>query len=385
MTGTDAPAGLRIPFNRPTSVSRSLEYVAECARSGHISGGGPFGVRCEALLSEMLAGHTVLLTPSGSAALEMAALLLDLRSGDEVIMPSFTFPSAANAVVLRGARPVWIDVRPDTLNLDERLLPDLITPQTRAIIPTHYAGVACEMDEILRIASVNDVAVVEDNALGLCGTYRDRPLGTFGKLAALSFHETKNFSCGEGGALIVNDASLAMRAETIREKGTDRSRFLRGEVPQYSWQTAGSSWLLSDLAAAYLLGQLERREQIQSSRLDIWNRYATELAAWAQRQGIQLPAIPDGVQHPAGIFYLLLPEPSARDRFIAHMRAAGIATAHHYVPLHSSPFGLRLAAEPVHLPVTDMVSDRIVRLPLFTGMHPPEVDQVIAAACAFSA
>jgi dTDP-4-amino-4,6-dideoxygalactose transaminase len=241
---------LRIPFNRPTTVPQSLDYIMECAATSRISGDGPFTLKCQKILSEMLSGRRVALTTSGTHALEFAALLLDLSPGDEVIIPSFTFSSTANAFVLRGARPVWIDVRPDTLNLDERLLPDLITARTKAIVPVHYAGVACEMDQITRIAHSHGIAIVEDNAHGLCGTYRGQPLGNFGVLAALSFHETKNFSCGEGGALIINDSAYEERAEIIREKGTDRSRFWRGEIDKYTWQDVGSSFLPADLLAA---------------------------------------------------------------------------------------------------------------------------------------
>ena len=371
----------RIPFNRPSLVGKELEYVRDAIERGHISGDGEYTRRCESLLSQILGGARSLLTTSCTHSLEMAALLLDVRPGDEVIVPSFTFVSTANAFALRGARIVFADVRPDTLNLDERLLPALITPRTRAIVAVHYAGIACEMDEIL--AAANGVPVVEDNAHGLFGSYRGRALGTFGAMSTLSFHETKNVFCGEGGALVLNDASLASRAEVLREKGTDRSRFFRGEVDKYTWQDLGSSYVPSDMLAAFLLAQLEQREHVQTARRAIWERYRDGLADWAARRGVAMPHVPAHCASSHHLFHLLLPSLEERQAFIAHLRERGVHAIFHYLPLHLSDMGRTFGGHPGQCPVTESVSDRIVRLPLFASLDEEDQVRIIDAVRAF--
>jgi dTDP-4-amino-4,6-dideoxygalactose transaminase len=366
-----------IPFNSPGLTGHELEYIAAAIRNRHASGDGPFTRRCHAMLQQELAGARTLLTTSCTHALEMAALLLDIRPGDEVIVPSFTFVSTVNAFVLRGATPVFADIRPDTLNLDERRVEALITERTKAILAVHYAGVACEMDALQAIASSRDIALVEDNAHGLFGRFRGRALGTFGRLAALSFHETKNVTCGEGGALVVNDPGLQDRAEIIREKGTDRSRFFRGEVDKYTWIDVGSSYLPSDLLAAFLCAQLEARARIQARRAEIWNAYLSGLSAWADRSGVRLPVVPAHCDQPFHLFHLLLPSPAHRARLIAHLAAAGIQAVSHYVPLHRSPMGRRLAPRIADCPVTDDVSGRLLRLPFFVGLSAADQDRVL--------
>jgi dTDP-4-amino-4,6-dideoxygalactose transaminase len=325
------------------------------------------------------------LTTSCTHALEMAALLLDLQPGDEVICPAFTFVSTVNAVALRGARPVFVDIRSDTLNLDERLIEAAVTPKTRAILVVHYAGVACEMDAIVAIAERHGLAVVEDNAHGLFGRYRGRPLGSFGILSTLSFHETKNLTCGEGGALVVNDPRLVGRAEILREKGTNRARFYRGQVDKYTWMDVGSSYLPSDLLAAYLWAQLEAREQIQARRQAIWARYAAALAPWAAANGARLPMVPAHCEHPAHLFYVLLPSLDARQAFIAHLKARQILAVFHYQPLHGSERGQRLGGRPGQCPVTEDVADRLVRLPFYLALDEAAQARVIECVTAFSA
>jgi dTDP-4-amino-4,6-dideoxygalactose transaminase len=343
----------------------------------HISGDGQFTRRCHKLLEETVGTPKALLTTSCTHALEMAALLLDLKPGDEVIVPSFTFVSTVNAFVLRGARPVFADVRPDTLNLDERLLERHITPRTRAIFVVHYAGVGCEMDAIQEIADRHGVPVIEDNAHGLFGRYRGRNLGTFGCLATQSFHETKNFSCGEGGALLINDMSYAERAEILREKGTNRSLFYRGMVDKYTWVDVGSSFLPSEILAAVLYSQLEVRDLIQARRRRIWERYRAELAGWAAENGVGLPFIPDHCEHPYHIFYLLMPSLEIRQEFIAHLRQREILAVFHYVPLHLSAMGQQFGGRAGDCPVTEDVSDRLVRLPLFSDLSELHQEVVI--------
>jgi dTDP-4-amino-4,6-dideoxygalactose transaminase len=375
---------LRIPFNRPTHTRLVDEYVAQALHSGHLSGDGDFTRRCQDLLSGLLGEATILLTTSCTHALELAALLLNISAGDEVIVPSFTFSSTVNAFVLRGAVPVFIDIRRDTLNLDESKLEALITDRTRAIVPVHYAGVGCEMDTIMDVATRHGVAVVEDNAQGLLGTYRGRPLGTFGAIAALSFHETKNFSCGEGGAIVINDPQYVDRAEIVREKGTNRRNFFRGLVDKYTWVDLGSSYLPSDLLAAMLLAQLEDREWVWERRRTAWMQYAEGLADWAQVNGVQMPFVPAHCETPYHLFHMILPTPEARDALITHLRAAGILAVFHYQPLHLSPFGQRLNATS-DCPVTTDVSARLIRLPFYTNMASSDVEEVIAAVGAFSA
>jgi dTDP-4-amino-4,6-dideoxygalactose transaminase len=369
----------RIPFNRPGLAGNELRYIQESVASGRISGDGVFTEKCRRLLEELLGASRVLLTTSCTTALEMAALLLELAPGDEVIMPSFTFVSTANAVVLRGARPVFADIRPDTLNLDERLLERWITPRTRAILPVHYAGVACEMDGLLAVANSHGVEVVEDNAHGLFAKYQGRPLGSFGGLATLSFHETKNMSCGEGGALVINDARYADRAEIIREKGTNRSRMFRGLVDKYTWVDVGSSALPSDLLAAFLYAQLEARAEIQAKRRRIWECYARELPAWAASRGIGLPFIPEQCEQPYHLFYLITRSLDQRTRLIAHLKERGVLAVFHYLPLHLSEMGLRLGGKPGDCPVTEDLSDRVLRLPLYNDLS--EEEQAYAIDC----
>ncbi|MGI9252342.1 MAG: dTDP-4-amino-4,6-dideoxygalactose transaminase [Thermomicrobiales bacterium] len=367
---------LRYPFNRACLPDASRDYLLQAA-AGVISGDGPFGKRCEAWLESALGCPRALLTTSCTHALEMAALLLGIGPGDEVILPSFTFVSAANAVVLRGARPVFVDIRRDTLNLDERQIEQAITPRTRAIMVVHYAGVACDMDAIGEIAARHGLPVIEDNAHGLFGGWRGRPLGAFGALSTASFHETKNLTCGEGGALIVNDPALIERAEIIREKGTDRSRFFRGQVDKYSWVDAGSSYVISDLLAAVLLGQLEEHERIQTGRERIWQRYAAELAGWAEAQGVGLPVMPEGADPAWHQFYLIMPSLADRQAFIAHLRQRGIMAVFHYLPLHLSIMGRNLGGAPGDCRVTEEMSDRLVRLPLYLDLEDVDLDAII--------
>lgn len=379
-----AMPSVRIPFNRATLTGRELDYIARAVAAGHISGDGPFTRACHAILESAVGARRALLTTSCTHALEMAGLLLEVQPGDEVIVPSFTFVSCVNAFVLRGAVPVFADIRPDTLNIDESGLEALITPRTVAIVVVHYAGVACDMDRIGVVAARAGVPVIEDNAHGLFGAWRGRPLGTFGTLATLSFHETKNFTCGEGGALLVNDTALVERAEIIREKGTNRSRFFRGQVDKYTWVDVGSSYLPSDVLAAFLLAQLEHRAEVQATRRRIWETYATALGPWAAASDVQLPVVPPECEQSYHIFYLLMPTLEARQALIAALRADGIMAVFHYLPLHLSKMGTRYGGHPGQCPVTESVSDRLVRLPLFSGLSPAEQDEIIGAVCAFT-
>ena len=374
---------IRIPFNRPFATGEEINHIRAAIATPKFSGDGSFSARCHALLEQSLGIQKALLTTSCTHALEMAALLLDIGPGDEVIVPSFTFPSAANAFVLRGARPVFVDVRPDTLNIDEAQIDQRITERTKAIFLVHYAGVGCEMDTVMTIARRHAVAVVEDNAHGLYGKYRGRYLGTFGELATLSFHETKNFSCGEGGALLINDARFNERAEILREKGTDRSRFFRGEVDKYTWVDIGSSYLPSDMLAAFLRAQLEHRDQIQSRRQQIWETYARELGPWAEANGARLPIVPSECEQTYHMFYLIMPSFETRQALISHLAGCGILSVFHYLPLHLSPMGLRFGGRQGDCPVTEDLSDRLLRFPFFTGMSSSEQSQVIDAVRAF--
>lgn len=368
-----------IPFNRAAVTGNETAYVSRVIADGPLHGDGPFTRQCHEWLERITGSGKALLTTSCTHALEMAALLLDLREGDEVIVPPFTFVSTVNAIVLRGARPVFVDIRPDTLNIDERQIEAAITPRTRAILLVHYAGVACEMDAVMDIASRHGLAVVEDNAHGLMGRYKGRALGTFGVFSTLSFHDTKNLSCGEGGALLINDPDHVERAEIIREKGTNRTRFHRGQVDKYTWCDIGSSYLPSDILAAFLLAQLESHERIQARRHEIWARYAESLAPWAARAGARLPVVPDGCEHPAHIFYLLMPSLEARTRLIAHLGERLILAVFHYLPLHLSAMGRRLGGADGQYPVTEEVADRLVRLPLFFQLTDDEQSRVIEA------
>jgi len=372
-----------IDFNLPTLVGNELEYITQAVASGKISGDGSFTKKCSQLLEEALGVPKVLLTTSCTHALDMMPILLDIQPGDEVIIPSFTFVSTVNAFVLRGARPVFLDVRPDTLNLDESLLERKITPRTKAIVPVHYAGVGCEMDAILDIARHHNIPVVEDNAHGLFGKYKGKYLGTFGALAAQSFHETKNFSCGEGGALLINDPALVERAEIIREKGTNRSRFFRGQVDKYTWVDIGSSYLPSDILAAFLYAQLENREKIQSHRKRVWSFYYKNLKDWAMAHEVQLPHVPEYCEQAYHMFYMLMPTLDLRQGLIAHLRQRGIQSVFHYLPLHLSDMGLRFGGQPGDCPVTERVSDQLLRLPFHNALTEAEQQMVVEAVLEF--
>ncbi len=363
----------RIPFNRAGFVGKEQEYIAQAIANGRISGDGPFTRKCHAFLEQNLVVSKALLTTSCTHALEMAALLLDIETGDEVIVPSFTFVSTINAFVLRGARPIFIDSRPDTLNLDEQQLERAITPRTKAILVVHYAGVACEMETILAIAARHGLPVVEDNAHGLFGRYRGQYLGTFGVMATQSFHETKNFTCGEGGALLINDPKYNERAEILREKGTNRSRFFRGQVDRYTWVDIGSSYLLSDLLAAFLYAQFEAKTRIQNQRQRIWDCYNACLQNWAEDHAARLPVIPDHCEHPYHLFYVLMPNLEQRQALIEHLRVHSILSVFHYLPLHLSEMGRRLGGRPGDCPIAEDISDRLLRLPLYNELT--EVDQ----------
>lgn len=374
---------ITIPFNRPALAGREFEYMQRAMANKHISGDGEFSRRCHTLLEQLLPGSRALLTTSCTHALEMMALLLDIQPGDEVIVPDFTFVSTINAFALRGARPVFCDIRPDTLNLDEARLEQLISSRTRAIVAVHYAGVGCAMEAILALAERHGVPVLEDNAHGLFGRYRGQALGTFGALAAQSFHETKNISCGEGGALLINDPRLTERAEIIREKGTNRSRFFRGQVDKYTWVDLGSSYLPSDLLAAYLYAQLEARDQIQARRQRVWETYAAELSEWAQRSGVRLPCVPAECEQPFHMFYLLLPDLEQRQRFIQHLDQNGIQAVFHYLPLHRSEYGQRAGGAAADCPVSARVSDQLVRLPFYNELSEADQSRVIEAVRCF--
>lgn len=368
---------IRVDFNKPSLMGNEMKYIHEAIAGRHISGDGTFTRRCQDYLQQVLGVPRALLATSCTHALEMAALLLEIQPGDEVIVPSFTFVSTINAFVLRGAKPVFIDIRPDTLNLDESTLEDLLTPRTRAILPVHYAGVGCEMDAIMEIAGRYEIPVVEDNAHGLFGKYKGGYLGTFGAMATQSFHETKNFTCGEGGALLVNDPRYIERAEIIREKGTNRSRFFRGMVDKYTWVDTGSSYVLSDILAAFLYAQLEMREAIQEKRKQIWSFYDQHLHGWAQANGVITPQIPDHCEQSYHMYYLLLPTLETRQAFISFLREKGIYSVFHYLPLHLSEMGIKFGGKPGDCPVTESISDRIVRLPFYNTLTEDEQYRVL--------
>lgn len=374
---------ISIPFNQPSLVGRERDYMHQTIDLGHLSSDGEFTKKCHALLERTLGIPKALLTTSCTHALEMAALLLDIEPGDEVIIPSFTFVSTINAFMLRGAVPVFADVRPDTLNIDETRLEELVTPRTKAVIPVHYAGVGCEMDEIADIAGHFDIAVIEDNAHGLFGKYKDRYLGTFGCLATQSFHDTKNFTCGEGGALLINAPEYVERAEILREKGTNRSRFYQGLIDKYTWVDVGSSYLPSELLAAFLYAQLESRSQIQASRCHVWNYYHAHLADWALAHDVQLPCVPAHCEQSYHLYYLLMPTPQQRQAMIGHLRSHGIQSVFHYLPLHLSDVGQRFGGQPGNCPVTESVSARLLRLPFYNGLTEADQAHVVEAVMAF--
>jgi dTDP-4-amino-4,6-dideoxygalactose transaminase len=369
---------MQIPFNKPYMTGKELGYIAQAHAKGHLAGDGEFTRSCSTWLEQRTGARRALLTHSCTGALEMAAILMDIAPGDEVILPSYTFVSTANAFVLRGAVPVFVDVRPDTLNIDETLIEQAITPRTKAIVVVHYAGVACEMDPIMRIAQEHDLWVVEDAAQALMSEYRGRQLGSIGHLSALSFHETKNIISGEGGALLVNDEHFIERAEIIREKGTNRSQFFRGQVDKYTWADMGSSYLPSELISAFLLAQTEEADAITQRRLAMWNTYhgaleQAERAGWLRR-----PVIPSDCVHNAHMYYVLVTDLAQRTNFISALKARGISAVFHYVPLHSSPFGREIGRASGELALTTDLSERLVRLPLWLGLEPQQ-DAVIRA------
>jgi dTDP-4-amino-4,6-dideoxygalactose transaminase len=373
-----------IPFNRPALIGKEIEYIQSALQAGHISGDGYFTKKCCELLEKELEVGKVLLTTSCTHALEMAALLLNIKPGDEVIVPSFTFVSTANAFVLRGARPVFVDIRSDTLNLDEMQIERLITKKTKAIVPVHYAGVGCEMEQIIEIAGRYRIPVVEDNAHGLFGKYKGQYLGKFGSFATQSFHETKNISCGEGGALLINEPAFIERAEIIREKGTNRNRFFRGQVDKYTWVDQGSSYLPSDLLAAFLYAQLESRERIQAKRRLIWEYYYQNLEVWALENDIILPTVPSYCDQSFHMFYLIMPTLSKRDSLIKYLKENGILSVFHYVPLHLSEMGLKYKHDQNSCPVTEDISQRLLRLPFYFDLCLDQIDCVIRTMKDFS-
>jgi dTDP-4-amino-4,6-dideoxygalactose transaminase len=366
-----------IEFNRPYTTGLEHRYMQEAIDNLHLSGNGPFSARCSQRLRESTGAAAALLTPSATDALELAAILARIEPGDEVVMPSFTFVSTANAFVLRGATPVFVDIRDDTLNLDETLLEAALTPQTRAIVPVHYAGVGCEMDAICALAAERGLAVIEDASQAIGATYRGAPLGGFGELSALSFHETKNVMCGEGGALLVNDANLVERAEVIQEKGTNRRKFFRGQVDKYTWVDVGSSFLLSELNAAFLWAQLEEAGDIKRRRLEIWNAYHAGLAELEERGALRRPIVPDHCAHNAHMYYVILPEAQVREAFIEGLAANGVYAVFHYVPLHESEAGRQFGRAHGSLETTSSMSARLVRLPLWVGMTGDQIDHVV--------
>jgi dTDP-4-amino-4,6-dideoxygalactose transaminase len=375
----------RIPFNRADLTGAELQFVNEAVAHGHISGDGPFGRRCEALLEQVLGVERALLTSSCTHALEMCALLLDVGPEDEVIVPAFTFVTTASAFALRGARIVFADIRPDTLNIDEEALPPLVGDRTRAVVAMHYAGVGCELESLVALANEREIALVEDNAHGLFGTYRGRQLGTFGLLATQSFHETKNITCGEGGALLLNESGLVERAEIIRDKGTDRKRFFRGLVDKYTWVDLGSSYVLSDLQAAFLAAQLEARQAVQAKRAAVWQRYAEGLADWGGQSGVRLPTVPKHCEQAFHMFYVLMPSLDDRTRLIERLREKGILSVFHYLPLNASAVGRRHGGRPGQCPVAEDVSDRLLRLPFYASLAPAlqaeVIDEIVAFEC----
>ena len=374
----------KIPFNRADIGKYDIELLSESISAGHISGNGPFTKRAEEQITKTLGNDRTLLTTSCTHALEMSALLLRLKPGDEVIVPAFTFVSTASAFMLYGAKPVFVDVRQDTLNIDLDQAEAAITPRTRAICVVHYGGVACEMDRLTKLAKDHNLILIEDNAHGLFAKYRGKYLGTFGALATQSFHETKNITCGEGGALVINDASLAERAEILREKGTDRTKFLRGQVDKYTWVDVGSSWVISDLLAAILFGQLSRADEIYEQRMKIWNRYHTELQIWALNHNVTLPTVPEGCEHTGHVYHLRFQHGVQRDKFIENLKQLGIYAVFHYQPLHLSTVGRTLGGQEGQFPVTESAGDCLVRLPLFNSLTSDEQTYIIDSIKVFN-
>jgi len=372
-----------IPFNQAQITPADLELALDAVALGHTAGAGTYTHKCEETIRTQIRSSRALLTTSCTHALEMSALLLDLHPGDEVIVPSYTFVSTASAFALFGAKPVFVDSDPLTLNISPVLVEAAITPQTRAICVVHYGGVACDMEALLDIAARHNLVLIEDNAHGLFAKYKGRSLGTFGSLATQSFHETKNITCGEGGALIINDPTLVERAEILREKGTDRSKFLRGQVDKYTWVDIGSSWVMSDLLAAILYGQLHRADTINRQRVAIWDRYHGELAEWADRHGVTRPHVPSGCEHVGHVYHLRFRQAEQRTRFIDHMKQHGVSCVFHYQPLHVSPVGRRFGGFPGQCPVSEHAGDCLVRLPLFNSLSAADQSRVIEAAKSF--
>ncbi len=372
-----------IPFNKPAFVGKELAYIKEAVKSGQISGDGIFTKKCHLFFEQKFGVKKALLTTSCTHALEMMAILLDIKAGDEIITTPFTFVSTVNSFVMRGAKPVFVDIRRDTLNIDENLIEAKITNKTKAIMLVHYAGVGCAMEKIIAISNRDKIPMLEDNAHGLFGKYQGKWLGTFGVMAAQSFHETKNFSCGEGGALFINDDNFIERAEIIREKGTDRSKFFRGERDKYTWVDIGSSYLPSDICAAILLAQLEKHSLIQKRRKKIWLNYYRALKHWALQNGIALPFVPEGCEQPYHMFYLIMPSSEKRQSFIAYLRAQKIISVFHYIPLHLSPMGKIFGGKIGEFPVAEDISERLVRLPFYTSMTQTEQHKVIEAILKF--
>lgn len=368
---------MEIPFNRPYTTGKELEYIAEANMAGMLAGDGSFTARCHTWLKNLSGAAGAFLTHSGTAALEMAALLIDLTPGDEVIMPSFAFPSTANAFVLRGAVPVFVDIREDTLNLDERLIETVITPRTKAICVVHYAGIGCEMDAIMEIADRHHLTVVEDAAHGVMASYHGRPLGSMGHFGAYSFHETKNLICGEGGALLINDQAFVERAEIIREKGTDRSRFFRGEIDEYCWRDMGSSFLLGELSAAFLWAQMEAADVILRDRMALWETYQEMLDGFEKENLLRRPVVPKGCRHNGHTYFVLMPDRATRDKLIFKLKEQNIHALSHYVPLHSAPAGLRFGKTHGKPTITADIAGRILRLPLWVGLQPGQVERVV--------
>ena len=374
---------MNIPFNKPYMTGKELWYIAQAHANGHLAGDGEFTGRCSAWLEERIGTRKALLTHSCTAALEMAAILADIQPGDEVIMPSYTFVSTANAFVLRGGVPVFVDIREDTLNIDETLIEDAITEKTKAIVPVHYAGVGCEMDTIMEIARRHDLMVIEDAAQGVMSTYRSRPLGSIGHLGCLSFHETKNIISGEGGALLVNDPALVERAEIIREKGTNRSQFFRGQVDKYSWVDVGSSYLPGEIIAAFLWAQMEAAEEITKARLSIWKTYHDVFKGIEREGGLRTPRVPTHCSHNAHMYYLLLADLEARSYLIGQLKRQGINVVFHYVPLDSAPQGKTAARSHGELSKTHALAERLVRLPVWLGLEPYQSEVIRAIQAVF--
>ncbi len=376
----------KIPFNKPFVAGKELYYIAQAVESGHLAGDGSFTKKCNFWLEEHFGARKAMLTHSCTAALEIAAILCDIQPGDEFIVPSFTFVSTVNAFVLRGGVPVFVDIRPDTLNLDENLIEAAITPKTKVIVPVHYAGVGCNMDAIMAIAQRHNLLVVEDAAQGVCATYKDRYLGTIGHLGCFSFHETKNFICGEGGALLINDARFCDRAEIIREKGTNRSQFFRGMVDKYTWVDIGSSYLPSEIVAAFLYAQLEESDKITEKRLAIWNHYHALLEPLEQQGFLQRPVdSPETDGHNAHMYHILLPDLETRTKLIQSLKQQQITAVFHYIPLHTSPMGKKLTTQQFNLPITDNIADRLLRLPCYYELTPEDIQRIVntisRAAC----